>query len=116
MDINTGPELDWTPDACTLPTAEQPLRLAEFDALFAANLDSAELTAPTRARLVLTGGPGLAEKVRDLAERESSCCSFFVFTTTATEVGLELDIEVPGAHESVLAALVKRAEAAKTSA
>ncbi|MEV4838269.1 hypothetical protein AB0K05_27425 [Nonomuraea sp. NPDC049486] len=25
----------WVPSACTLPTAEQPLRVAEFDALFA---------------------------------------------------------------------------------
>jgi len=25
----------WVPDACTLPTAERPLRLAELDDLFA---------------------------------------------------------------------------------
>jgi hypothetical protein len=25
---------DWAPDACTLPTAERPLRVAEFDDLF----------------------------------------------------------------------------------
>jgi hypothetical protein len=30
----TVPE-DWTPDACTLPTADRPLRVAEFDELFA---------------------------------------------------------------------------------
>ncbi|WP_285663323.1 hypothetical protein [Actinorhabdospora filicis] len=116
MSIDDRPELDWVPRACTLPTAEQPLRLAEFDALFAAHLATAALDAPTRARLVLTGGPGLAERVADLAERESSCCSFFAFTTTATEVGAELGIEVPAAHASVLAALVRRAEAVKASA
>ena len=26
--------LDWVPEACTLPTAQQPMRLAEFDTLF----------------------------------------------------------------------------------
>jgi hypothetical protein len=25
---------DWAPDACTLPTPERPLRVAEFDDLF----------------------------------------------------------------------------------
>lgn len=115
MSIVDRPELDWAPEACTLPTVEQPLRLAEFDALFAAHLDSAELSAPTRARLVLSGPPGLEERVRDLAARESSCCLFFAFTTTATDTGVELGIEVPAAHEGVLAALVTRAETAKAS-
>ncbi|MEV0650737.1 hypothetical protein AB0I28_36335 [Phytomonospora sp. NPDC050363] len=115
MSINIGPELDWAPEACTLPTAEQPLRLAEFDGLFAAHLDSAELPAPTRAVLVLAGAGGLEAKVRDLAGRESSCCSFFAFTVTPTKAGVELGIEVPAAHEGVLAALVTRAEAAKAS-
>ena len=27
---------DWAPTSCTLPTAEQPLRLAEFDEFFRA--------------------------------------------------------------------------------
>ncbi|MFD6394998.1 hypothetical protein [Nocardia sp. NPDC060259] len=26
---------DWVPDACTLPTVEQPIRVAEFDRFFA---------------------------------------------------------------------------------
>ena len=26
---------EWAPDACTLPTAERPPRVAEFDQLFA---------------------------------------------------------------------------------
>ncbi len=28
-------ESGWVPDACTLPTVDQPLRVAEFDDLFA---------------------------------------------------------------------------------
>jgi hypothetical protein len=30
--------MTWVPDACTLPTEEVPLRVAEFDALFASTL------------------------------------------------------------------------------
>ncbi|MEV6153769.1 hypothetical protein AB0L53_25835 [Nonomuraea sp. NPDC052129] len=33
QDIALGQQ--WVPSECTLPTAEQPLRVAEFDALFA---------------------------------------------------------------------------------
>jgi hypothetical protein len=31
---------DWAPDACTLPTPERPLRVAEFDEFVAAVLQS----------------------------------------------------------------------------
>jgi len=34
MTDHTTSGLAWVPAACTLPTAEQPLRPAEFDALF----------------------------------------------------------------------------------
>jgi hypothetical protein len=40
------------PSACTLPTAEQPLRVAEFDALFA-TATSAERVAPGELRFAL---------------------------------------------------------------
>ena len=33
-----GVEGGWVPEACTLPTVEQPLRLIEFDELFATAL------------------------------------------------------------------------------
>ena len=33
---NTAEEMtSWVPEACTLPTVEQPVRVAEFDELFA---------------------------------------------------------------------------------
>ncbi|MFI5908182.1 hypothetical protein [Dactylosporangium sp. NPDC051541] len=101
------------PDACTLPTAEQPLRLAEFDALFTAAVRRVEALAPTHARLRLQGPPGLEATVRDLTARETRCCSFFTFTVTAQDSGaVVLDIEVPAHHADVLAGLTDRARAA----
>ncbi|MET7401518.1 hypothetical protein ABZS66_49360 [Dactylosporangium sp. NPDC005572] len=98
------------PDACTLPTAERPLRLAEFDALFTTAVRDVETVSPTRARMLLTGPAGLEAAVRDLAARETQCCSFFTFTVTPQPPdSLVLDIEVPPAHTGVLAALVGRA-------
>ncbi|MGK5685207.1 hypothetical protein [Actinoplanes sp. URMC 104] len=97
------------PDACTLPTAQIPLRLAEFDELFAAALREAKLLTATTARLRLTGP---ADRVRDLTARESACCSFFTFTVR--EPGPDdvvLDVEVPPTYAEVLASLVRRAAA-----
>ncbi|MEU7874638.1 hypothetical protein [Dactylosporangium sp. NPDC049140] len=104
------------PDACTLPTAEQPLRLAEFDALFTSAVRDVEAVSATHARMWLTGPPGLESMVRDLAAREAACCSFFTFTITpqpATDGDvLVLDIEVSAAYTDVLTVLAGRATAA----
>jgi hypothetical protein len=105
------------PDACTLPTAERPLRSAEFDDLFTTAVRQVDRLDATHARLHLTGPPGLAARVRDLAARETECCSFFRFTTTRQDAGdVLLDIEVPAAHADVLASLVRRAGALATGA
>jgi len=108
------------PDACTLPTAERPLRLAEFDDLFATAMRRVDPVSVTHARLHLTGPVGLAARVRDLAARESECCSFFTFTTTpkpATDgEAVVLDIEVPTAQADVLAFLAQRASAVSAGA
>ena len=104
------------PDACTLPTAERPLRLAEFDDLFATAVRQVEPIDATHARLHLTGPAGLADRVRDLAARETECCSFFAFTVIpepaadggAGEV-LILDVRVPAQYADVLASLAGRA-------
>lgn len=48
------PALDWVPEACTLPTAQQPLRRAEFDELFASAVDNTERLSPQHLRLTLT--------------------------------------------------------------
>lgn len=97
------------PDACTLPTAEQPVRLAEFDELFATFVREVEQPDATHARLRMTGPEGLAARVRDLAARETECCSFFTFTTTVDGDSVLLDIEVPPAYADVLTALAQRA-------
>ncbi|GID95832.1 hypothetical protein ACFQFC_02080 [Amorphoplanes digitatis] len=101
------------PDACTLPTAEQPLRLAEFDDLFATAVRRIEPITDTHARMRLTGPHGLTATVRDLTARETECCSFFTFTVTtepaADGEALTLDVEVPAQHADVLAALTQRA-------
>lgn len=117
---------DWVPvDACTLPTADQPLRVAEFDDLFATALLAIEGPDDSgRARLVLRGGDDLAQRAQRLADAETACCSFFTFTLTplttdqagADGTVLALDIAVPDARADVLAALVQRAEQARRAA
>ncbi|WIM92793.1 hypothetical protein ACTOB_004748 [Actinoplanes oblitus] len=109
----TATEPLWVPDACTLPTAEQPFRLAEVDRLFATAVRGIDMTGPTRVRLRLAGPDGLAETVRDLTARESACCSFFGFTVTAEPAvageSVTLEVQVPRQHTAVLDALVRRA-------
>lgn len=115
---NGAGDLAWAGvEACTLPTARRPLRLAEFDDLFATSLRSVEHPDATRARLLLAGGPGLAERTQRLADAESSCCSFFTFDVATVDEGLlTFDVEVPVAYVDVLAGLVARAEAARREA
>ena len=122
---NGRPVLDWAPvDACTLPTSEQPLRVAEFDDLFATSLRAIDSVSPVRTRLLLAGDEGLGARVQRLADAETACCSFFTFTVQpqpahdATPPGttvVALEIEVPTARTDVLAALVERAERARSS-
>lgn len=104
--------IQWVPLSCTLPTEQQPLRLAEFDALFAASLRAASRPEPLRLRLHLAGGPGMVERVQDLADRESSCCSFFTFAVGTEHGTVVLDVEVDPAHSDVLDSLQARAVAA----
>ena len=104
--------LAWASEACTLPTFDRPLRLAEFDDLFATTLRSVESIEPTRARLLLAGDDEVAERTRRLADAERSCCSFFTFGVSTIEPGLvAFDIEVPVAHADVLTGLLARAGA-----
>lgn len=98
-----------TTDACTMPTAERPLRLAEFDALFVTAVRHVERDGAT-VRMRLTGRSGLVEKVRDLTFRETACCSFFVFTLTGDDDDLTLEVSVPPARQEILDALADRAE------
>ncbi|MEV5833193.1 hypothetical protein [Nocardia sp. NPDC052112] len=98
----------WVPDACTLPTADQPLRIAEFTDLFAVALRRIERIAPTCLRLELAAThEGTA---RDLAARETSCCGFFDFSfATAGPDAMAMDIEVPVSRITALDALADHA-------
>ncbi len=106
-------DLAWAPQTCTLPTVERPLRLTEFDTLFASAVRRVEPITPTHARLHLAGVTGLAATVRDLTARETECCSFFDFTVTrlADDEGesVILDVKVPAQYTEVLDSLTRRA-------
>jgi hypothetical protein len=98
-----------TTDACALPTAERPLRLAELDELFATSARSVT-RGEHDVRIHLVGDSGLLPSVRDLAERETACCSFFTFLLDGTDDELELTISVPPERRQILQALAARAE------
>jgi len=91
-----------------MPTADRPLRLAEFDALFAAAVRGVE-HGDSHVRLHLTGDEGLVDQVRNLTERESTCCSFFTFGIVGTDEALTLEVSVPPARQEILDALAERA-------
>ncbi|WP_067466460.1 hypothetical protein [Nocardia amamiensis] len=97
------------PDSCTLPTAERPVRIAEFDRFFAESVQRRHRPARTRLDLLVDLD---AEAVGcDLAARESECCSFFAFSFDATDTGLVMHIEVPDNQVEVLDALAARVDA-----
>jgi hypothetical protein len=104
-----GPEeMAWAPDSCTLPSTERPVRAAEFDDLFAAAGSGSERVAPTHLRFSLRGDHGLESRVRDLARRESACCSFFTFDVSVSGACVTLDAQVDARHVPVLDALARR--------
>ena len=105
----TPDEQAWVPLACTLPTADRPLRVAEFDALFATALRAQHRPAPTRLRWRLD--PAAEAAARELTGRESSCCSFFTFSFAADAGGVQVEVQVPAGHVDVLDALAARAAA-----
>jgi hypothetical protein len=99
---------DWAPDACTLPTPERPLRVAEFDDLFSHVLRM-QRREPTRLDLVIAHeGEATA---RGLADRESECCSFITFEFEPAEDNFVMHISVPPRHVDVLDALEARVAA-----
>jgi hypothetical protein len=97
---------DWAAASCTLPTVEQPVRLAEFDDFFRAAVRRSTRTWTTRLDLVVL--PESEAIACDLAERETSCCSFFHFDFEHAADGLVMRIGVPNDHIDVLDALQAR--------
>lgn len=96
----------WVPPACTLPTVEQPLRVAEFDDFFRIAVRRSTRTWATWLDLVIL--PESETMARNLAERETSCCSFFRFDFERAPDGVLMRIGVPGDHIDVLDALQER--------
>lgn len=101
---------DWVPDACTLPTAEQPVRASEFDSLFAHDVLGVARESPQRLRLELRADPAVAARAAALAAEETGCCSFFTFDLTIADGAMSLTVSTAPSHESILAALGARAE------
>ncbi|HZE39457.1 MAG TPA: hypothetical protein VE172_11675 [Stackebrandtia sp.] len=100
-------DTEWVPDACTLPTAEQPLRIAAFGDLFAHHLRDGERLSPTRLRLAFD--PDARAELENLLAAESDCCSFFGFTIGDDAGDLRLDIDVPASQTTVLDGLAAQA-------
>ena len=98
----------WAPDACTLPTAEQPVRHREWEGLFATGLQTQSRVSPTRLRWWFH--PQIEAVARDLARRETACCSFFTFAFESTAEGLQVEVEVPPSYVPVLDALAVLAQ------
>ena len=96
---------DWTPDACTLPTAQRPLRVIEFDELFASVLRK---TRAQTTRLDLVLPPEAEAAARSLAERENACCSFFTFEFEPAGSDVVMHISVPPDQVAVLDAIEAR--------
>ncbi|MEU0313853.1 hypothetical protein [Nocardioides sp. NPDC006273] len=102
----------WVPPTCSLPTAEQPLRVAEFDDFFADAVRNTDRVAPTRLRLELIPDAEVARRAGGLIARETDCCSFFTFVITAGGDGMTLEVQVPDAYADVLDGLAARVAAA----
>ncbi|MDX3569381.1 hypothetical protein [Streptomyces sp. ID05-47C] len=102
-------DLEWVPQSCTLPTEEQPLRIADWDGLFSEHVTALSRPELPRVRLELSAASGVEDRVRDLADRESGCCSFFTFDITNDDGAVRLDITVDSVHQPVLDALAERA-------
>jgi hypothetical protein len=100
----------WVSQSCTLPTAERPLRVAEFDRLFTDAVRGADRPSRTRLKLDLEPSAEKAAQAAGLMVSETACCSFFTFTLTSTGGALELEIAVPDSHVEVLDVLAARAE------
>jgi hypothetical protein len=103
--MTTSPQA-WVPDACTLPTADQPFRVAEFDDLFR-SARGTERVAGTTLRLTLDRST--LDFARDLAARETECCSFFDFSFSPVgEDIVTMQVTVPPAYTAILDALAAR--------
>jgi len=103
---------DWVPESCTLPTAEQPLRVEEFDHVFRTHVRRLSRLSDSKLRAEINPSEEVVGNVAALAVRETACCEFFRFTISIGREEAALDIEVPPSATAVLDALATRAESA----
>jgi hypothetical protein len=99
-------------ESCTLPTVDQPVRVAEFDDFFSESVRAVERVDATTLRLLVDSVA--ADRARSLAGRESSCCSFYGFDFAAARAVagmVSMRVTVPGASVTVLDAFAVRAAA-----
>lgn len=110
-DVTENPttEAGWVPTACTLPTADQPLRTVEFDALFREAVTTVDQRTPGELVLALRATAQNAARAARLAAMETGCCSFFRFDLTLADATAVLTVTTQPGHEQVLAALGARA-------
>jgi hypothetical protein len=108
----SGTTNSWAPEDCTLPTAERPLRAAEFSDLFGGAVLAVDRVETGRLRLALRPGRENAARAAALAAAETECCSFFTFALTIANDSVFLDIGVPESRTEILDALADQAAAA----
>lgn len=107
----------WVPGSCRLPTAERPVRVAEFDSFFAEAVRWFDRPSAGHLRLHLTGTEAVERAARDLSARESACCSFFTFQITRDGPdAVTMEVRVPAAHVGILDALTERVRPRNASA
>lgn len=102
-------DVDWcAPAACSLSSAEQPARVAEWDAIFGNGVRSVR-PVDGGLRLDLVPGIGRASRVADLADLEAQCCRFFRFDLVIADDTLALTVRADPRHQPVVEALGARA-------
>lgn len=79
------------PVACTLSAVDTEAQAAEWTELVAL----ARGVERVAGGAVLTFGPELGGRVRDLAAREAACCAFLSITTEQTGQGVTVEITAP---------------------
>ena len=105
-------------EACTLPTVERPARSAEWGSIFRQVL-ATESFGAQRGRLTFPQDAALETRARELASKETACCSFFTFdfgagVDAAGALTMTLDVSVPPSQSAVLDAFLGWAEGVRT--
>lgn len=115
MALLNGPTEPTIDQLCMLPADEQPLRQREFDELFAVAVYGVVRESATTLDLLIDVEHD--EVARDLAVRETDCCSFFEFAFRASSQADRewMRIAVDGRYVGILDAVATQATAAAAS-